>query len=256
MLEITRTTLASAATLALLISGCTAITDGVRPEQQSASQNLNDLECTPESLLDPNGAQRFIVDWNDGDRASLEDEMYQGVALVKYTCEGMQVLRSCAQPGDYGYRASNSQKTQTMQIADAISAGANFSSPTAGASFQAVFDQDRALNLAYVMVGSRTTSVKDISRAAIDRAACQGATHFVYQTQLGAFKMASGEKGHAATAAEVFAYGDADGSASSSREVLSADGDARACAYASPGDADAPQGCGALMRVSILPITN
>jgi len=36
MLEITRTTLASAATLALLISGCTAIADGVRPEQQSA----------------------------------------------------------------------------------------------------------------------------------------------------------------------------------------------------------------------------
>lgn len=256
MHSFTRTVLTSIAALTLLISGCTSVTDAVRPEQQSASENLNDSACTPDSLINPSGTQRFLVDWNDGDRSSLEDEMHEGVALIKYTCEGMEVLRSCAQPGDYGYRASNSQKSQTLQIADAVSAAANFSSPTAGVGFQALFDQDRALNLAYVMVGSQTSQIKDINRSAIDRAACQGATHFVYQTQLGAFKMAAGEKGEAATAAEVFGFGDAGASASSSRDVLSADGDAQACENASPDDASAPHGCGALMRVSILPITN
>lgn len=256
MRHLARSIVAPFAVFMVLTSGCSSITDNVSPDAIDGGKSLGNAQCTPELLNSPNGAQRFIVDWNDGDRSSLEDEMHDGVVLIKYTCDGMEVLRSCSQPGAYDYRASNSQKSRTLQIADAITASANFSSPTPGAALQAMFEQDRALNLAYVMVGSKTTPVKDIVRSSIERANCQEATHFVYQTQLGAFMMAAGEKGQAATAAQVFGFGDADASASSSRDVLSSDGNAEACVNANHDDIEPPQGCGALMRVSILPISN
>ncbi len=201
----------------------------------------------------PNGAQRFIVEWNDGDREALEAEMSEGVALVKYTCDGIEVLRSCAIPGEYGYRAG-SKKTKSLQITDAASASANLSSPTPGAAFQAAMEQGKALNLAYVMIGSKTTPVKDVTRDQIDRAACKEATHFVYQTQIGAFAIEAGEQGKAATAASVLGYGNAHGEMSSERQSLSADGDAENCEDSSPDDDAPPEGCSAMMRVSIIPL--
>ena len=71
--------------------GCADKAEIVRPKQQNIGAALGDVKCTPELIAAPNGAQRFVVDWNDGDREALEVEMEQGVALVKYTCDGIQV---------------------------------------------------------------------------------------------------------------------------------------------------------------------
>jgi hypothetical protein len=43
-------------------------------------------------------------------------------------------------------------------------------------------------------------------------------------------------------------------SSGTEREVLKEDGNADACAVANQSDADAPQGCGALLRVEVVPI--
>lgn len=236
-------------------SGCANQAELVRPTQKNVGHALGEsASCTPELLQASNGAQRFIVEWNDGDREALETEMANGVAVVKYTCEGIEVLRSCAVPGEYGYRPSSSQKTKTLQITDAASASANLSSPTPGAAIQAAMDQGKALNLAYVMIGSMNTPVKDVSRDQLNRAACKEGTHFVYQTQVGAFAIEAGEQGKAVAAASVLGYGNAEGEVSSERQSLSADGDARRCEAASPSDTAPPAGCSALMRVSIIPL--
>lgn len=247
--------LATCAALGFLGAGCANQAEMVRPEQANISSALGDsATCTPELLTAPNGAQRFVVEWSDADREALETEMAHGVALVKYTCDGIELLRSCAVPGEYGYRASRSQKTKTLQITDAASASANLSTPTPGAAIQAAMEQGKALNLAYVMIGSMTTPVKDVTRDQIDRSACKEATHFIYQTQVGAFAIAAGERGQAVSAAEVLGYGNAEGQISSERQALSADGDAEACKQASARDEEPPEGCGAMMRISIIPV--
>ena len=57
--------------------------------------------------------------------------------------------------------------------------------------------QGRALNLAYVMIGSMMTTVQDVTREQITRDACREATHFVYKTEVGAFAIAAGENSEA-----------------------------------------------------------
>lgn len=244
-------------TLSLLFGmSCARHADIVRPGAVNVGQSLGDeIKCTPELLQNPNGAQRFIVEWNDGDREALENEMADGVAVVKYTCDGIEVLRSCAVPGEYGYRAG-SRKSKSLQITDAASAAASLSTPVPGAAFRAAMEQGKALNLAYVMVGSMTTPVKEVSRAQIDRAACREGTHFVYQTQVGAFAIESGEHGKALLAVDVLRYGSVDGDVSSGRQSLSYDGDAESCEASTSSDTEPPEGCNGMMRLSIIPLVD
>lgn len=251
---ITRWTLVSLVAVSLAGTSCTSIIDAVRPDKRNLSGELGDAACTPEQLSAPNGTQRFVVEWNDGDRASLEDEMRDGVALVKFSCDGIQLLRSCAVPGTYGYRASNSKKARVLQFEDALSASANFSSSLLGSGLGGDIDQGRSLDLAYVMVGSETTPVKDVTYDQLDRAACKEATHFVYQTQVGAFALKASEQGEVVSASSILGLGGTDSETSSSRQSRVADGDAAACAGSTPDDIGPPQDCGAKMRVTILPL--
>jgi TPR repeat protein len=235
-------------------AGCADKANIVRPGQQNIGAALGEGgKCTPESLKDPNGTDRFVVEWNDGDRATLEAEMSRGVALVKFTCDGIKVLRSCAVPGEYEYNAA-SKKTRSLQITDAASASANLSTPTPGANFKAAMEQGKALNLAYVMVGSLMTTVQDVTRAQITRDACREATHFVFKSEVGAFAIAAGERGKAMAAAEVLRYGGASAEMSSERQALSSDGDSEACQQATAKDSEPPQDCRAMMRISIIPL--
>ncbi len=237
-----------------MLTGCANKADIVRPDQAKAGSALGEkLECTEEMLSDSNGTERFVVEWGDGDRATLESEMARGIALVKFTCDGIKVLRNCAVPGEYAYQGI-SKKTKSLQVADAASASANFSSPALTGSVKTALEQGRALDLAYVMVGVQSTTVADVSRDQIKRDACKDATHFVFQTKVGAFAMASGEKGKATAAGELLGYGNASGEVSSSRNVAATDGDAKACDEAKSKDEIPTENCQAVMRVSILPL--
>jgi uncharacterized protein len=247
-------TCALALTACAMLTSCADKAEIVRPDQQNIGAALGEsAKCTPETLKDPNGTDRFVVEWNDGDRATLEAEMSRGVALVKFTCDGIKVLRSCSVAGEYEYNPT-SKKVRSLQIADAASASANLSSPTPGASFQAAMAQGRALNLAYVMIGSMMTTVQDVTREQITRDACREATHFVYKTEVGAFAIAAGEKGKAMAAAEVLRYGGANAEMSSERQALSSDGDSEACQAAGAKDSAPPDECRAMMRISIVPL--
>lgn len=246
-----------ASATAAWMSSCAGKADVVRPGTVQAGASLGEkLECTDKLLKDPNGTERFVVEWNDGDRATLESEMARGIALVKFTCDGIKVLRNCAIPGEYAYQGI-SKKTKSLQVSDAASASANFSSPTLTGSVKTALEQGRALNLGYVMVGVQSTTVADVTREQIKRDACkQEATHFVFQTKVGAFAMASGEKGQAMAAGDLLGYGSANGEVSSSKSVAATDGDAKACKDASSSDDSPTENCQAVMRVSILPLAD
>lgn len=242
------------ATLGLTFSLLGCGSSAVRPDGLSATDGLGQsIQCTPKLLA--SALSPFVVEWPDGERAALESEMAKGVALVKFSCEGATVLRGCALPGvEYAYRGIN-KKTKVLQMNDAAAVQANFSSFTLGGAAQAALTQGKSLNLAYVMAGTQGHTVQVVNRGQIKAPHCAAATHFVIDAQLGAFTLASGERGQLVVAAQVFGLGDASADVSSQKHVASTDGDPASCGSAKRGDSEPAEGCAALLQVGLVPIS-
>lgn len=228
-------------------------TDVVRPNDITAAEAVGErFECSEEKLRDQ--LEPFIVDWSDGDRAALESEMGRGVALVRMTCEGMKVLKGCAGTGDYEYRGV-SRKTKLVEMEDRGTMATNFGGLALPGSFEAELKQGRSLVLAYVIAGMKATSVPEIVQRQIKAQRCKAATHFVYDAQVGAFAMETASRGEGRTAASVLGLASMEAEAESEKRTRTTDGDANACQGSTARDRIPHDGCQALMRVSLLPIS-
>lgn len=233
--------------LGLVASGCGG-NAGLKPAGLVAADAVASAPCNPAEAAGDH--EHFIVGWDEGTRTALETAMGRGVAVVSYSCEGVKVLPACKVEGVYGY-AKVSPKTQLVEMKDARSAGAALGGTLHMPSeFRAELSQGRQLNLAYLLVGTQSTEVSTVSRDQLS-GRCAGATHFVYEAQLGAFTLAAGEQGQAAAAASMLGVGAAAASMEESRHARTTDGDAKAC----EGAGDAPvEGCRALLRANLLAI--
>ncbi|MCA9489115.1 MAG: hypothetical protein KC621_04315, partial [Myxococcales bacterium] len=220
------------------------------PNEISASKALGDDKCTQATVAGPNSP--FVVDWPDMHRADLETGMDGGVVVVQYGCDGFRVLPTCKLPGTYAYTGI-SPKSNVVEMKDGASVQANFGSFVSPVKFQTAFEQGRSLNLAYMMVGTRTTTVSQVRRADLV-GSCEGATHFVNRAYLGAFAMESATAGSARAAIDVMSYGGAGAGAEASRQSLQRDGQLDACQAAGTTDAAPRAGCAAMLRVMLLPI--
>jgi hypothetical protein len=162
----------------------------------------------------------------------------------------VKVLPACKVEGSYSY-AKVSPKTQLVEMKDARAASAALGgSLQMPSEFRAELSQGRQLNLAYMLVGTFSTDVTTVGAAQFS-GRCDGATHFVYEAQLGAFTLAAGEQGHAAAAASMLGVGAAHASMDESRHARTTDGDAKACAEAGN---EPIEGCRALLRANLLAI--
>ena len=237
------------AIMSLCTASCAAGAETLRPGQITAGDAIGEtFECTEEKLkgdLSP-----FTADWGDSQRASLEMAMKRGVAVVQMTCEGPKVLKACMVVGDYAY-SGVSLKTKLVQMKDAGSASINLGG-LASASLKSAFSQGRWLNLAYMIAGAETTTVSSVSPVLL-KGRCKGATHFVYEAQVGAFSMETTEQGESKTAAD-FLIGDAKAEAESSKSTRTTDGDPDSCKDARENGVEKTEGCSALMRVDLMAI--
>lgn len=238
------------ALVALGFGGCGGGASVVRPGGIGAGEAIGEaFQCTPEKLkgdLTP-----FTVDWNDGERTALESAMRKGVAVVSLTCDGPKVLRACQVVGDYRYNGMN-HKTKLVQMNDLATVATNFGGVLTTAAFRADLSQGRTLNLAYTLVGDQATAVSDVQAAQLV-GRCEGATHFVFEAQLGAFVLETSESGRADVSAETL-FGSGAAQAASSKRVRTTDGDPATCAGASRKDVEPVDGCSALMRVELMAI--
>lgn len=235
---------------ALFLAACGG-TSPIQPKDLTAGAAIGEtLKCDDATLASE--AMTFVVDWQDGQRAALESAMGKGVAVVRYTCEGVQVLPACRVSGDYGYAGATRRK-KMIDMDDAVSAQVQLGGRLVGASFEGQFAQGRSLSLAYTTVGANATTVTSVERGLLT-GRCDGATHFVYEAEVGAFAVGTRSKGEAAAFAEVFAYGSAQAATASSKSTLTSDGDLPACDKATKRDLEPADDCGAIVRVSLLPI--
>lgn len=243
-----KATMGAAAAAACLALGCGpgAIKDVVG--QPDTPEIPGKMECKPGDIskkLSP-----LIIDWPSTLRGDLETVMAeQSVAVVKFSCDGVEVLTDCQIPGGYGYRGISPKEENTL-IEGADDIGANFGGVQFGANVD--FSQSAKLDLATVTVGKRSTPRKVLTKGELGDY-CEGATHFVRRADIGAFAMSTGSDVQAGAALQVFGQG-MSGSSSSKEAKTNKDGDPKACKGADRKAEDAPSGCGALIRVTLMPI--
>lgn len=233
--------------------GLTACPSGkfVRPQDPSYADTVGGSTApVVEGYTEP-----LVVDWAPEHRGDLEVAMKEGIAVVSYTRGGMQLLKNCRVEGTYGF-IGTTLKEQVVSLADENEIHANL--PLSGIGIAGKIggelQQGATLDVAMAMIGKRKTTVRELSRDALD-SACKGATHFVQGATIGAFAMKTVAKGHAGTTDEIFGIG-AGASTSSDKQVMNKDGDLDACRKADPDGSEPPAQCGAVLRLELNQITN
>jgi uncharacterized protein len=223
-----------------------------QPKAMTAKEAMNegksgDLSCLKAGARDT----PLIVDTKANERADLEEVMGRGVGVVGYDCNRIKVLHDCKLPGDYGF-VGVTLKKEAVQLATADEVKANLPF-SASLLVEAGYGRQSSLDLATVMIGKRTTSVR---QAAVAEAAgaCQEATHFIRGAYVGAFAMKTGTIGKIETAATILGVG-ASTKSDSSKKVDNRDGDPSKCEQASPDAKAPPNGCTALLRLELIALS-
>lgn len=219
------------------------------PEPPSARAALGEGTCPTSGLSEP-----LLVDMKDKDRAQVELALGRSVAVFRYDCDGLRLLAGCSVfDGDYGY-AGFTRKERVLRLRNADELHANL--PAMGlawaATLSADFEHGTSLDVALVTVGQRATTVSQVSRDGL-RGECEGATHFAKYAHLGAFALETSKSATARTAAQVFGAGAA-AKASSSKLDRIVDGNLASCDKATLADRTPPEGCGAVLRLGLVPI--
>jgi hypothetical protein len=219
----------------------------------SARQLLHPPEFAPGQAkchAQASATQPLIVEWPSAARGELEAivENHKAIAVVHYEGCEMRVLSGCNAPGQLAYVGYRNKKRDQVRIRNADELYANL--PVGAASLEAKLDRAGELDVDMMLVGQYEGNVDDISAANLT-GDCAGATHVVRSVAVGAFDFHSGASAAVSGGAHLLGAG-AGGSTSAAEDSIARDGNVDACEVAKVGDADAPNDCGALVRIEVV----
>ena len=193
----------------------------------------------------------LIVEWPSADRAELESQIASKQVVVRYEGCEMVLLSQCKAPGAYTY-SSVTPKRDTIAIRNADELYATI--PVGAARFEGNLERSGQLNVTMTTVGRYASNQPLVSRGEL-QGLCNGATHVVAGLTVGAFEFFAGADASVGGGASVLGAG-AGAESSASREMLSADGDMPSCTAADRAQTAPPTGCGALLRVEVVPLSD
>jgi TPR repeat protein len=230
-----------------LTAGCSpgAVGDVVRPNPESAAEALSmqGLECTEVSRR----ASPLVVDLQSTERVALDVAMKQGVAVVKYSCAGLEVLSACKIEGGYSF-AGVTAKEDVVHLSGGAELAANL--PVSGGKLSGELSSSSEVDIAMILIGRRSATQSAALPTDL-RGDCAGATHFVRAATVGAFAMAQGSKGRVAAGVELFGVG-ASGESSQEKRVARKDGDPAACRAARPSAPTPPEPCQSALALELV----
>ncbi len=234
------------------MGGCTpgAIGGAAQPHDVHDALGDSAFKCDQSNTPEGNKLAALIIDWPATQRGELESAMHDGVAVVKYTCDGVEILSDCRVGGDYGYRGL-SVKKEAAFLDSTDQLAANFG--TASMGVKADFKAGAKLDLLTYLVGKHKTTRMAVYQGELPGEGCEGATHFVRQADVGAFAMTSGTEVQAGAAAQAFGQG-VSGASSSKETHDTSDGDPDKCKAGETQTNSPPAGCNAMVRVKLFPI--
>ena len=201
------------------------------------------------------GGEPLVVDWRPDRRGALESGLGDKIVVVHYDCKRFEVLEDCSADGSYGFVGFGA-KEQVIKLltADEVRANLPLSGAGLAVDLKAEMERGASLDVAMVMIGRKSTTRKDLRKSDL-HGSCKDATHFVRRAVLGAFAISQGSRAEAATTASVFGAS-ASARGKISRLEVTKDGDLSACSNASPTSKNAPDKCGALLRVTLTPLAD
>ncbi len=196
-------------------------------------------------------ANPLIVEWPAAERGSLEMRLRRGLVAVRYQGCDMEVLRHCTVPDSRYEYGGFTRKAETVRMRNADELYANL--PVGAARLEGRLERAKALEVSMTMVGMYQADRESVMRQQL-RGDCDSATHVIAGVQVGAYAFtADGRASVAGSAGMVNGPGLGAGS-QSGRELIEQDGLASSCASASSSDLAPPEGCGALLRLEVIPI--
>jgi Protein of unknown function (DUF3298) len=234
--------------LAVLLSLVPPSCGGTIPSQL-ANAPVFDPRGQSTCSVNKNRAKPLIVEWPAADRGSLEARLKQGIVAVRYEGCTMEVLDRCRGPGAYTY-SGVTRKDDTITMRDADDLYANI--PVHALSFEAKLQSSGELNVAMTIVG-RYAADRATVRSYELQGDCSRATHVIAALTTGAFEFFAGSDAAIGGEVRVASIG-AEAQSTAKRETLTRDGDRGMCAKATTKDTGPPEGCGALLRVEVVPL--
>lgn len=241
--------LAVAAMGLIVTTGTGCPKKGTPSEQLATSPDLATQTGQTKCGVKASAAKPLVVEWPAADRAALESRANQALVAVRYEGCEMEVLTSCSVTGSYNYLGLN-QKREGVRIKSVDELYAQL--PVGAVGLEAKLERAGQLNVDMVIVGRKEADRYEFNeRDLVGR--CDDATHVITGLTLGAFSFYAGASAEVGAGVKVGNIG-AGASSGTEREVLKEDGNADSCAAASQSDANAPDGCGALLRVEVVPL--
>jgi hypothetical protein len=235
--------------------------------QRLADSTAPTLKGSTEGKCRPGNeaSKSLVVEWPMGERAALEGRVQRGLVAVRYrNCE-MELITNCSVTGTYSY-VGVTPKSENVKITNADELYAKI--PIGAVRLEGQLARAGELNVDMIQVGRHEADRYHFRETDLS-GRCEGATHVVTGLSVGAFVFYSGSGADIGLGAGVKGTGiEAGVGSTASKSVLNRDGDPSACAaparaqgfdedgaaIASPTIAGPPVGCGALLRVEVVPI--
>jgi TPR repeat protein len=237
-----------------LLVGCAGHSAGsaARPKEMSAKDALAS-ESGPAVQCSPSDDDRtLIVDLDSSDRKTIEEMVgiKKVVPVVAYDCKSLKILPTCKLDAEFTYIGSSSRE-RVIEIESFDKVAADI--PLASASLKASVQGGRKVEIALAEVGSKSSAMELVAKPQLTplrKGDCEGATHFVYKVDVGAFAIAQKTSGEASAAAEVFGKG-ASGESKDSKKSSANEGKLDACRKATSDDKVSPGDCGVPLRLHL-----
>lgn len=206
--------------------------------------------CNPKNHLRP-----FIIEWDATDRSSFEAQAASDILVVRYEGCDMQILEECRNDSVRGsqgaYRAVEwtSGALEKMDISNQgeLYAKLPLSVGTLGGRVQG----GEKFKMEYYVAGTRTATRDAVYREDLaSNPGCEGATHFIYGFNLGAFALGSVTELNAEVGGSVYGFG-AGAKTNKRAQADKQGGDLGTC----KGDsAREVEGCKSPIRLTLRPI--
>jgi hypothetical protein len=231
--------------LAPLSSGC-----GALPAAANALGPDHTKRAPATCAAHAGQTRMLVVDWDSVDRADVEARAQKGMVVVRYEGCRLEVLKRCKVKGDrrYGY-AGLTPKKDDVSMRDSAEVYANV--PLSAAKLDAKLEHAGSLDVNMTIVGQLDAD-RGATRDELE-GECDDATHLVTGITVGAFEFSASNAGSGEAGVSIMGAG-AGTKAAERHEVLAKDGDDGECQKATASDTKPPFGCGALLRLEVVPI--
>ena len=198
----------------------------------------------------------FVIEWDATDMSSFEARATNDIIFVRYEGCDLQVLDGCVDDsvrgslGSYKNVEWTSGSLESMDIADEDDLFAKL--PLGAADLGGRVHSGEKLHMEYFVAGTRAATRSAVYRDSLKRiAGCEGATHFVYAFNVGAFALGSTSQLTANASGSYFGFG-AGAAKSSESSALKRGGNLVACHADS---ASGVEGCKVPIRLTLREIS-